>query len=766
MRKIVLFALLFVATAMFAEVRVETFDTKDGTATNTYVTSVTTKECQQASWTFFSGGILKNLGNMGNTNFAAVIRAKKKGETVTPYIYSDSIPDGIDSLWFDWNSNGNETPFGNWNVKIYVNDSLVGNITDKGAAKKASAPFYSFNAGGLNIEGKFVIKFVNESYYDTTANYMRFVFDNLSWTTHGSAPVKQKPTFEFAEDLLVEKINVIAFSNTLTNTSDATPVFESSNPAVATVAANGSVTIVGLGTTVITASVAETDTYKAAEASYTLRVVPLKFNMETFDGAANITSGSSYYITKDSVCPASTATGIVWTTYLGSIRNTMASWPAANIAACVRAKKSTEPKFGYLKSSTIGGGIDSLAFDWNSNGDESTRKQNWNIVIYINGDSVGAITDKPAAKQTAGNEFRYTLGNLKIDGDFVLEIMNKDTAEADGNQFRWAMDNLEWYSYEAPCENNYGILVDSTDYIAGEYDAVKNEVKVVTHLDKDQEVALYNKCAETTFTATQEEGGYWFTVVEGKWYAPSVGTYTIYIKLNPGNDVVWTAYEAPKYEVTIADVENGTLVVKVGGDTIKTGDSIAANTLLTIIPAPAEGYKLDSVTANGEKVTPQEDVYTYSMGYENLTISAVFEEVCEGEFGIMVDDSIYIAGVKNTAQTSWAEYTITAALNQDQTLVFYDNCNKASFLATQEEGCYWFTYDSEKNVFVAPATGTYTIYLKMYGPDNNAIWTEFEATTGIENTAVKADVRKAIEDGMVIIYRNGKRYNLTGAQIR
>ena len=593
MRKTFLFSLLFVATAMFAEVRVETFDTKDGSTTNTYVTSVTTKECQQASWTFFSGGILKNLGNMGNTNFAAVIRAKKKGETVTPYIYSDSIPDGIDSLWFDWNSNGNETPFGNWNVKIYVNDSLVGNITDKGAAKKASAPFNSFKVGGLNIEGKFVIKFVNESYYDTTANYMRFVFDNLSWTTYGSAPIKPQPTFEFAEDLLVEKINVIAFSNTLTNTSDATPTFESSNPAVATVAANGSVTIVGLGTTVITASVAETDTYKAAEASYTLRVVPLNFNMETFDGAANITSGSSYYITKDSVCPASTATGIVWTTYLGSIRNTMASWPAANIAACVRAKKSTEPKFGYLKSSTISGGIDSLAFDWNTNGDESTRKQNWNIVIYINGDSVGAITDKPAAKQTAGNEFRYTLGNLKIDGDFVLEIMNKDTAEADGNQFRWAMDNLEWYSYEAP-------------------------------------------------------------------------------------------------------------------------------------------------------VPP-----------------------CEGEFGIMVDDTAYIAGVHNELQPDYLEYIIETHLKADQTLVFYDNCSKASFLATQEEGCYWFTYDDVNNVFIAPAAGTYTIYLKMYGIDNNAIWTEFVADeTAIENTGVKADVRKSIEDGMVIIYRNGKRYNLTGAEIR
>lgn len=748
---------------MFAEVRVETFDTKDGTTTSTYVTAVTTKECQQASWTFFSGGVLKNLGNMGANNFAGVIRAKKKGETVTPYFYSDSIADGIDSLWFTWNSNGNEAPFGNWNVKVYVNDSMVGNITDAGAAKIAAAgPFNVFKAGKINKEGKFVIKIVNESYYDTTANYMRFVFDNLSWTTYGSAPIKETPTFEFAEASVIKKIDVIAFSNALTNTSDGTPTFESSNPAVATVAANGSVTIVGLGTTVITASVAETDTYKAAEASYTLRVVPLNFNMETFDGAANITSGSSYYITKDSVCPASTATGIVWTTYLGSIRNTMASWPAANIAACVRAKKSTEPKFGYLKSSTISGGIDSLAFDWNTNGDESTRKQNWNIVIYINGDSVGAITDKPAAKQTAGNEFRYTLGNLKKDGDFVIEIVNKDTAEADANQFRWAMDNLEWYSYEAPCENNFGIIVDNDadKYIPGEYDAVKNEVKVVAELEKDQEVALYNKCAETTFTASQEEGGYWFTVADGKWYAPAVGTYTIFIKLNPGNDVVWTAYQAPKYEVTIADVENGTLVVKAGDDVVANGDSIAANTVLTIIPTPADGFEIDSVAANGVKVNPEASAYKYTMGYEDLAIAVAFKEVCEGEFGIMVGGTEYIPGVKDEEKTQHLEYVIVAELDKDQSFVFYDNCTQISFLASQEDGSYPFT--TGEGVLIAPETGTYTIYLKMYGEGNNWIWTSFAEPSGIENTAVKAEIRKAIENGHVVIYRNGVRYTLQG----
>lgn len=587
MKKIFLFALLFAATAMMAEVRVEDFNIKSGGATNTYVTTVTSRECSQATWTFFSGGILKNLGDMGSTNYAAIIRAKKSTETEYPYIYSDSIEDGIDSLWLTWNSNGNETG-GKWNVIIYINNDSIGAITGDGGPKAAS-PFHSYNVGNLNKEGKFVLKFVNKSPYDGTGNSMRFVFDDLSWTTHGSAPVKQKPTFEFADETVYKLNDAEAFTNTLTNTSDGTPVFESSVPAVATVDQEGLVTIVGEGTTVITASVAETETFKAAEASYTLRVVPQNFHIETFEGASNITSGTSYYITKDSVCPASKATGIVWTTYLGSIRNTMASWPAANEAACIRAKKSAEPKFGYLKSSTISGGIDSLAFDWNCNGDESARVQDWNIVIYINGDSVGGIYDETTAKQAAGSEFRYTLGNLKIDGDFVIEIVNKDTAEADANQFRWVMDNLEWYSYEAPCEGQYGILVDGTDYIAG---------------------------------------------------------------------------------------------------------------------------------------------------------------------------------VKNEGQTEWLEYTITADLKKDQTFVFEDHCTGGTFMAGQDngEGNYKFNYtEGENPAFLVPQDGHFTIYLKMYGPDNNWIWTVYaDPTTGIENTAMKADVRKAIENGQIVIYRNGVRYSLQG----
>lgn len=449
MKKLFFLPLLLAATTLFADPRVETFDTKDGSATASYVTSVTTKECQQASWTFFSGGILKNLGDMGSNNYAAVIRAKKSTEDVYPYLESSSIEGGIDSLWFTWNSNGNETG-GTWNVIIYINNDSVGAITGDGAPKAAS-PYHSYGIGNLNITGNFTIKFVNQSPYNGTGNSMRFVVDNLSWNPKAAAGEKTTPTMEFAETYLLKKIDDAAFTNTLTNTSDATPTFESSNTAVATVAANGEVTIAGVGTTTITAAVAETDNYKAATASYTLRVVPMNFHLETFDGAANVTSGNGTYLTTDSTGTPSTATGISWTTLLGSVRNNLGGgmWSTSNIAVAIRGKKTAEENHGYLLSSTIQGGIDSLAFDWGCNGTEAARNNPWNIKIYINDVEVGAITDACTAIPAA--PYRYSVGNLKVAGNFTIKIVNmNDADDGTSNHYRWVMDNLEWYSYEAP----------------------------------------------------------------------------------------------------------------------------------------------------------------------------------------------------------------------------------------------------------------------------------------------------------------------------
>lgn len=464
MKKLLLLPLLLAAMNLFAAQRVEDFTPKSGTGTaKAYETSATTIECSEASWTVFYGGIQQNLGKMGSTNWASVVRAKYADETYDgfPYIQSSTIEGGIDSLWFTWNSNGGETGY-TWKVKVYVNDVEVGSIEEAGGSQISAAPFRTFQSkGNLNITGDFVIKIVNESSISVSTNKLRLVVDDLGWITKPQAGEKTTPSIEFAEDALIKKIDAEPFTNALNTNSDATPAYVSSKPEVATVDNAGKVTIVGLGTTTITASVAETETYKAAETSYTLRVVPLNFHMETFDGANNVdlSTNNTYLTTPTESFEASTATGIKWTTLLGSIRNSLGGSSASNLAAVVRAKKNAEENYGYLLSATIQGGIDSLAFEWNANGTEASRTKNWDIDIYINDTKVGSINDKGQAIQPMGSWFRFGVGNLKTAGDFTIKIVNNNVPDdGSGNQYRWVVDNIEWYSYEAPApEHIYSV---------------------------------------------------------------------------------------------------------------------------------------------------------------------------------------------------------------------------------------------------------------------------------------------------------------------
>ena len=543
---------------MMAETKVETFTTDNkATTSGYYMAEPTSLKCAQATWTVLGGGLKTNVGNMGSDNYATLVRAKRTDDTFEglPYIMSDSIEGGIDSLWFTWNSNGKETGK-TWNVHVYVNDQEVGAITEAGAAQIAAGGQMNVfkNSVPFRVDGKFVIKIVNE--FDPavakTSNVMRLVVDDLSWNSIPVAGEKTKPEFSFSESSFIKKINEESFSNPLVNGSDDVAVYESSNPEVVMVNSDGEVTIKGLGEATITASVNETETYKAASASYTVRIVPENWIMETFDGASNVdlTGTATYSSTAVTSKEPSEATGLSWTSLLGSVRDNLGGGtlpPATNIAAAIRGKKSSEENYGYLLSSTISGGIDSLVFDWTCNGSEASRKQPWNIKIYINDQEVGAITDKCTA--IPSKPYRFGVGNLKIDGDFTLKIVNMNEAD-DGtsNHYRFVVDNIEFYGYEAPCEPSYGIMVDGETYIAGTLNTEQTEwteYMIVANLEEGQTIQLYDNCAKAAFLPNgQDEGGYWFTVSEGVWSAPAKGEYTIYLKMyGYDNNWIWTSYK-------------------------------------------------------------------------------------------------------------------------------------------------------------------------------------------------------------------------------
>lgn len=77
---------------------------------------------------------------------------------------------------------------------------------------------------------------------------------------------------------------------------------------------------------------------------------------------------------------------------------------------------------------------------------------------------------------------------------------------------------------------------------------------------------------------------------------------------------------AQKYTVTIGDSENGSVKVYGSFTEIKSGDEVTENSELTIVAHPDKGYKLTTITVDGEPIEGNTHTIT-----ANCTISALFE---------------------------------------------------------------------------------------------------------------------------------------------
>lgn len=458
----------------------------------------------------------------------------------------------------------------------FTNADLINNIGEEGApvfsiSENTIGAAIDAATGEVTSEGAGVVT-VSATWENITTSYELTIL------------AKDVATAAFESEAIRVKINE-SVENIFTTNSTATVAYASSVPEVATVdPATGAVTLVGVGTTVITATVPENDDYTNAEASYTLRVVSEKFMTETFESA---TETSATYAN-----PAESTTGDVcqWTAQLGGVKHmTDAAYSpifGTTKYAIFRAPRQNEEIASYIESDSIEGGIESLTFYCNPTASEGTTT--WDIRVFINdvqvGENYGGFGSAPQSEFT-----KITIPEIKVEGKFVIRFENHSTISGtytSGNKGRLAIDNIEWEGYEAPCEPSYGIMVDGTDYIAGEL---------------------------------------------------------------------------------------------------------------------------------------------------------------------------------NT-EAQHTEYKIEATLTEGQTFVIYDHCAEVGFMANgQDTGGEGYSFTEDQDHYVVPQDGKYTIYLKMYGYNDNWIWTAREdIPTGIENQAVKADVRKMIEDGMVVIYRNGVRYNLQG----
>lgn len=134
-----------------------------------------------------------------------------------------------------------------------------------------------------------------------------------------------------------------------------------------------------------------------------------------------------------------------WTTLYGGVCKKQGNMGADNYVAVVRCAKSSEEGFGYIESDSISGGIDSLSFVWNSNGDANC---DLDIRIYINNDSIGGIYHIDDYKQEPPF-YTFSVGNLRRAGNFVIRFVNRTPYDGTKNKNRLVIDDLTWTTYAA-----------------------------------------------------------------------------------------------------------------------------------------------------------------------------------------------------------------------------------------------------------------------------------------------------------------------------
>ena len=147
----------------------------------------------------------------------------------------------------------------------------------------------------------------------------------------------------------------------------------------------------------------------------------------------------------------------------------------------------------------------------------------------------------------------------------------------------------------------------------------------------------------------------------------------------------------------------------------------------------------------------------------SLLPMAVFADPVDEGYGIILGNGTTIKGEQNKDQTAFLEYVIVADLTAGTTFQLYDFGNKAPWTeANMDEASTPNVIINASNVYEVLADGHYTIYLKMYGPENNQVYIGYTEPTSIREATIKAAVKKMVVDGIFYIVKDNKAYTVFG----
>lgn len=186
-----------------------------------------------------------------------------------------------------------------------------GQYMQRGGSSGSYVPTFSSSQGSYyqwtyDSEGEFVTATGNSTYYvyystgDSKWSMKNSGGDSHKAALYTSTPPRQSQTLAFsATSVNFDIAGSATFTAPTLSGAKTTVTYSSSKPTVATVDdVTGAVEIVGTGTTIITASAKETDTYKPATATYTIYVTDSSAPVTTkrYVLASSIEAGKDYII--------------------------------------------------------------------------------------------------------------------------------------------------------------------------------------------------------------------------------------------------------------------------------------------------------------------------------------------------------------------------------------------------------------------------------------------------------------------------------------
>lgn len=239
-----------------------------------------------------------------------------------------------------------------------------------------------------------------------------------------SSNAKEPAGLAFAEEAYTANLGEDFTAPKLTNPNGLEVTYKSSNEAVATVATDGNVTILAAGTTTITATSAETEEFKAGEASYTLSVIDPNAKEATFvfsemgyNNQDEVTKCQSGIVTLDLAAGSNSNSPKYYTTGTG-VRlyggNTL-TVSVPNGYYLTEISFTTDSSNGSFNSGTTATAGSFSGLSWTASGQNNT-------VTITNGGSTGHVRIQTITVKYA--EIPAGIADIETEENGVVEYFN------------------------------------------------------------------------------------------------------------------------------------------------------------------------------------------------------------------------------------------------------------------------------------------------------------------------------------------------------